>query len=310
MNPFGLTITAVRGELPVGGVVPAATLDEYIDAAAVLRRNRSRAAAVLLASRRCRAQARLEAAQVLDEARAEGEQRAEAAARAAHDAICADVLHWLVREGELEAAIAERLEWRCRTVIADAVTSFAGEADRAALIAQRVAARWREVSSHGAFTLRLCPDDVAAVAARLPAEPGFSISAEPALASGQALIDSPYVHLRIDLDRHLAVLLAAIGAEPSEASLSEAKPDALEGTRREQHEQDPGAMGGSQRSRREQNPDPVEASPRSRRDQDPDALANHLDGLIADLDDIARGRLSPPRRNPGLPDTDAAGWPA
>jgi flagellar biosynthesis/type III secretory pathway protein FliH len=301
MNPFGLTITAVRGELPVGGIVPAATLDEYIDAAAVLRRNRSRAAAVLLASRRCRAQARLEAAQILAEARAEGERRAEAAARAAHDAICEDVLRWLVRESELEAVIAERLELRCRTVIADAVACFAGEAERSALIAQRVAARWREVSSHGAFTLRLCPDDVTAVAARLPAEPGFTISAEPALAAGQALIDSPYVHLRIDLDRHLAVLLAAIGVEPSAASPSAAEPDAAEGSRREQ---DPDAMKGSCR---EQDPDAMKGS---RREQDPDALANHLDGLIADLDDMARGQYSPPRRDPGLPDTDSAGWPA
>lgn len=307
MNPFGLTITAVRGELPVGGVVPAATLDAYIDAAAVLRRNRSRAAAVLLASRRRRDQARLEAAQILAEARAEGERRAEAAARAAHDAICEDVLRWLVKESELEAVIAERLEARCRTVIADAVACFAGEAERSALIAQRVAARWRDVSSHGAFTLRLCPDDVAAVAARLPAEPGFTISAEPALASGQALIDSPYVHLRIDLDRHLAVLLAAIGAEPSAASPPAAEPDAVEGPR-EQREQVPDAMEGSQRS-----PDAVEGSHRSQPShlqQDPDALANHLDGLIADLDDMARGQLSPPRRDPGLPDADPAGWPA
>lgn len=282
MNPFGLTITAVRGELPVGGIVPAATLDQYIDAAAVLRRNRSRAAAVLAASRRCRAQARLQAEQILAEARAEGERRAQAAARAAHDAICEDVLRWLVRESELEAVIAERLELRCRTVVADAVACFAGEAERAALIAQRVTARWRELSAHGAFTLRLCPDDVAAVTARLPVEPGFTISAEPTLASGQALIDSPYVHLRIDLDRHLAVLLAAIGVEPSGASPSTEEPGEPE------------------------EPDAVD----DRREQDPDALQNHLDGLIDDLDDMARGPLSPPRREPGLPDIDTPGWSA
>lgn len=275
MNPFGLTITAVRGELPVSGIVPAAMLAQYIDAAAVLRRNRSRAAAVLLASRRHRARARLQAEQILAEAMAEGERRAEAAARAAHDAICEDVLRWLVREDELEAVIAQRLESRCRRVIADAVASFAGEAERAALIAWRVAARWRELSSHGAFTLRLCPDDVATVAARLPAEPGFTISAEPALASGQALIDSPYVQLRIDLDRHLSVLLAAIGVEPSPASPSGSEPDGVG----ESHDEN-----------------------------DPDALANHLDGLVDDLNQMATRRLPPPQRDPGVPDTDSTGW--
>ncbi|MCD9119837.1 hypothetical protein [Cupriavidus sp. UGS-1] len=277
MNPFGLTITAVRGELPVGGIVPAAMLDQYIDAAAALRRNRSRAAAVLLASRRHRARARLQAEQILVEATAEGERRADAAARAAHDAICEDVLRWLVHENELEAVIAERLELRCRIVIADAVASFAGEAERAALIAQRVAARWRELSSHGAFTLRLCPDDVEAVAARLPAEPGFTISAEPALTSGQALVDSPYVQLRIDLDRHLAVLLAAIGVEPSAASPCAGEPHAVS-------------------ERGDEN--------------DPDALANQLDGLVEDVDRMARGRLLPPQRDPGVPDADSTGWPA
>lgn len=278
MNPFGLTITAVRGELPVGGIVPAATLDGYIDAAAVLGRNRSRAAAVLRASRRRRAQARAEAAQILAEARAEGERRAEAEARAAHDAICQDVLRWLVCESELEAIIAQRLETRCRTLIADAVACFAGEADRAALIAQRVAARSRELSSHGAFTLRLCPDDLEAVAARLPAEPGFTVSAEPALAPGQALLDSPYVQLRIDLDRHLALLLAAIGGEPGATPPSPDEPVREEGRDGE---------------------------------QDPDGLGNHLDGLLADLDGMAGGGQVPqPLRDRGQPDTDSPGWQA
>ncbi|ESJ16978.1 hypothetical protein B551_0212050, partial [Cupriavidus sp. HPC(L)] len=226
---------------------------------------------------RHRARARLQAEQILVEATAEGERRADAAARAAHDAICGDVLRWLVHENELEAVIAERLELRCRMVIADAVASFAGEAERAALIAQRVAARWRELSSHGAFTLRLCPDDVEAVAARLPAETGFTISAEPALTSGQALVDSPYVQLRIDLDRHLSVLLAAIGVEPSAASPCAGEPHAVS-------------------ERGDEN--------------DPDALANQLDGLVEDVDRMARGRLLPPQRDPGVPDADSTGWPA
>ena len=118
MNPFDVNIVAIAGELPIGGVIPASQLERYIDASAVLRRNRSRAAAVLIAARRHRERMRDQAREILREAHDEAQRRVARAEREAHDDTCASVVRWLVDEGELERVVARRLEARCRALVA------------------------------------------------------------------------------------------------------------------------------------------------------------------------------------------------
>jgi flagellar biosynthesis/type III secretory pathway protein FliH len=220
MNPFGIVVTKVRGDIPVGGVIPARQLDEYISVAGVLARARSTAADVLCRARRRRAELAEAAARRLEAARVDGEARAEAAARAAHDATCRDVVTWLVAERELEASVAQGLAARLRGWVSETVTHFAGEADRAALVAARIDAQIRQLSAHGVFSVRVCPDEYDAVASRLPRDVSFELICDSAMGPGQALLDSPFVQLRIDLERHLRELLVGIGAPgmPSDAA--------------------------------------------------------------------------------------------
>lgn len=219
MNPFGIVVTRIHGDIPVGGVIPALQLDQYVSVAAVVEHARARAAAVLRRARRRRAELAEAAAQRLEAARIEGEARAEAAARAAHDATCRDVVTWLVNERELEASVAERMAERLRAWVGETVAEFAGQADRTALVAARIEAHIRQLSAHGMFTVRVCPAEFDAIAGRLPRDVRFELILDPSLHPGQALLDSPFVQLRIDLERHLRELLAAIGerAEPADA---------------------------------------------------------------------------------------------
>jgi flagellar biosynthesis/type III secretory pathway protein FliH len=217
MNPFGIVVTRVRGEIPVGGVIPARQLDEYISVAGVLARARSTAAEVLRRARRRRAELAEAGVRTLEAARADGEARAQAAARAAHDATCREVVAWLVAERALEASVAEGLAARLRGWVSETVAHFAGEADRAALVAARIDAQIRQLSAHGLFSVRVCADEYDAVASRLPNDVSFELIRDPAMRPGQALLDSPFVQLRIDLERHLRELLAGIGA-PLDAS--------------------------------------------------------------------------------------------
>lgn len=210
MNPFGLNVTAIAGELPIGGVIPADRLDRYIDAAAVLQRNRARAAAVLRSARRDRDRIHRQAQEVLQQAYDEAERRAEQAAREAHDDTCASVVRWLVQENELERAVAARLEARCRTWVADAVRVLVADSDRTATLVSRIDAQLRGLLPHGEVTLRVCPDERDAVASRLMSDRPFDIEADADLEPGQARLDSPYVQLRIDLSRHLTSVLDAI----------------------------------------------------------------------------------------------------
>lgn len=210
MNPFGINVAAIAGELPVGGVIPADRLDRYIDAAAVLQRNRARAAAVLRSARRHRDRIHRRAQEILQQAYEEAERRAEQAARDAHDDTCASVVQWLVQENELERAVAARIEARCRKWVAEAVRVLVADSDRTATLASRIDAQLRGLLPHGDVTLRVCPDEREVVASRLTADRPFDIEADPDLEPGQARLDSPYVQLRIDLSRHLTGVLCGI----------------------------------------------------------------------------------------------------
>lgn len=221
MNPFGIVVTRVHGDIPVGGVIPARVMDEYIGVAGVVQRARSQAAAMLRRARRRRAELAGRAAEALEAARIEGEARAEAAARAAHDATCREVVSWLVAEREMETRVAERLASRMRSWVSETVADFAGEADRAALVAARIDAHIRQLAGHGVFSVRVCPAEFDAVASRLPRDARFELIADPALHAGQALLDSPFVQLRIDLERHLRALLATIGAPATHSAATD-----------------------------------------------------------------------------------------
>ncbi|MGY8524693.1 hypothetical protein [Paracidovorax citrulli] len=218
MNPFQLDVANIRGELPAGGVIPREQLDDYLGAAAVLKRNRSRAATVLLAARRDRARVRRQAREILEQAYAEADRRADEAARAAHDATCMAVVQWLVRERKLEARVAAALEERCRNWVADAVLQFTGELDKTSLLIGRIERQLAPVARHGALRLHVCPDEIEAVACRLSGRDGIELHADAAMAPGQARIDSPFVQLRIDLARHIDMLLDRIrGARDEDA---------------------------------------------------------------------------------------------
>lgn len=221
MNPFELSIPAIRVELPVSGIIEAATLDGYLGVAAVMTRTRSRAAALLREVRRQRAESREAAAALLEEARRKGKERAEIAVRQAEDAVVGDVVAWLVAERDLEACVAARLATHCRAWVAQAVAQFAGEVDRSALIATRIDAQVRRMTEHGALTVRVAPEALESIRARLSASAPFELIGDPALRASQASLDSPYVCLRIDLDRHLDDLLRQIRGE------AEAEADAM-----------------------------------------------------------------------------------
>lgn len=214
MNPFALTITRVRAELPVSGVLDASELDAYIDTAAVYVRARSRAAEVLRTARKKMAQTRRDAALLREATLAKAEAEVRETVARAHDAVMRDVVTWLVDEADLERQAAARVEAQCRDWVAGCVAAFAGEADRSALIATRISSHLRELASHGRFTVRLAEADVAAVSERLPDEPGMELLADPALVSGKAWLDSPFVRLELDLNRQLDQLLAAIRGYP------------------------------------------------------------------------------------------------
>lgn len=215
MNHFGLSVMELDGVAPAGPVVSAAEFERYISAGASIGAARQRAAQRLRRTRRALADARRES-------RAQAEAYAsELLAAARREAACVadearlnavgETVTWLVAESALERSVAGRLEQRFRNLLGSALKAYAAAEPSENLIANQVARHLEELAEHGKLTLRVAADRVEPVAARIgqltQQKMNLEVVAEATLSNAQAVLDSPYVQIRVDLERHLDELL-------------------------------------------------------------------------------------------------------
>jgi hypothetical protein len=210
MNPFNLHIPLIRAELPVGGVIRATCVDSYIGTAAVVARTRNRAATILREARLRKRQATFEAAAIMANAREVGHADAQEAAQAAVTAAVADAVSWLLDAEALEARMVKNLESRCRHWVAETINHFAGEADRATLIAKRIEAHIHEFTSRGRFAIFVSDADIEPVRQQLSEIQRSRLFSSPTLSSGEGYIDSPFLQIKFDIEKHLTALLAQV----------------------------------------------------------------------------------------------------
>lgn len=189
---------------PVGKVLPSQQIDEALSMQAQLRRaaaHRLRRARAAIVSRRARLEADLgERCAVLE---AECEARAEdAEARAVAAAV-----QWLVDESALEVRVASQVAQRVADCAADAFVAFAANEDRAALLALRVRESIGSAFAECQAALRLSPDDHASLT-QLLSDSACRLLVDADLPAGKAVLESPYVRVVINLNRHAALLAA------------------------------------------------------------------------------------------------------
>ncbi|CAG9185914.1 FliH/SctL family protein [Cupriavidus pampae] len=217
MNIFKLRIATLQLDAsPAGKVVARETVSAQVEADAIVARARGKAARILCSARRARADARRQARERLVEAEIASIARAnEAAVAAAHEA-AAEALRWTVHADHIEETLARRVERQCRDLVRRVVVQFAGEADRGALIAARVAAELDRVKVHESLTIFVSTCDAEVVRHAVGAAParGIAIQIDASLPPGSARLESPYLYIALDLDAHLRLLLDTLSAPP------------------------------------------------------------------------------------------------
>ena len=125
---------------------------------------------------------------------------------AARTHVIEETLDWLVAEGQLELAIASRLEERIRILAAQALLEFSGKQDHTELLVRRLARKIPETIRHGQLQLRVSSSRLASVQAAFEGEPHIQVSTDDTLAEAHAVLENNLVRLQIDLDRHLNLL--------------------------------------------------------------------------------------------------------
>lgn len=226
MNHFGISVTELAGDAPLGPVIPARQFVQYVSETARLGAARRRSAQALWRARRLLVHARQEArARAVAQADALLREASAAAARIAHDARLEGLnqtVAWLVEESQLEQIVAAGLEGRCRELVCAALRAYAAEMPADQLIANHVVDRLGEIGSHGRLNLRVSPPLRDAVARRVAQhiaqstrpEIKLQVVADASLNEKLAVLDSPYVQVRVDLDAHLQALLSQLAGKP------------------------------------------------------------------------------------------------
>jgi flagellar biosynthesis/type III secretory pathway protein FliH len=214
-----IPIIHLSGAPPAGTIISSTELAHYFDATGIIARAQEEARAI-----------RQQARELLDHAVEESEslyrqayERGMAAAAAETQeqitaykfALADEIVQWLVDEIELEITIAQRMETSLRALVAQVLNEFIGEQDAAALIVQRVLRNLPRWFANHALTVRVAPDMASAVASALAPERqihphAVRVAADAGLSGRQAVLESNFVTLRLDLDTHLSALLSRL----------------------------------------------------------------------------------------------------
>jgi hypothetical protein len=222
MTRLKIALTRLHGTLPATSVLSPAEVDTLCGASAAIAAARQRAAQRLVRARAARSAALQRTAQIEIQAREEAQRMIPQAVAQATDQALREAIDWLIDEAELEKAIARRVEARCRDLLANGLREYASELDNAQLLAERIARHAAELAAHGTLTLRLHPARLEPVRERLGADATFELTADASLNLDQAVIDSPFARLSIDLSQHLEQIVARLRGTPPLASAKQA----------------------------------------------------------------------------------------
>jgi flagellar biosynthesis/type III secretory pathway protein FliH len=214
MNPLNVPITYLKGAVPPGPIIRANELALYFDAESIVAQAKSEAGALIARAGETLADATREAERIRAQAREAGLTDARTQLEAMRASVIDETVQWCVAENELETTIIARLDTQIRSVVAASLEGFAAEQDPVDRLMQRVRARLRQCAAHERTTLRVANGALEAarvVWARDELGQRLEVVGDPTLKEAQAVIETPFVKIRIDLDLHLQSVLSRLG---------------------------------------------------------------------------------------------------
>jgi flagellar biosynthesis/type III secretory pathway protein FliH len=206
-------IVYLKGPVPLDPVVRAETLARYFEAASIISAAREEADALIASAKQLLADATRDAQRVRAEAYEEGLADAQAGLEQFRAALVAETVQWCIDESNLETEIATRIDMRIGTVIVEALAEFVTEQDRATRLAQCISERLSQYAEHRTLTLRVARERFdAASSACVSDEAGLrlNVTTDTSLTAAQAVIETPFVKICIDIDAHLQSVLSQL----------------------------------------------------------------------------------------------------
>ncbi|MEX3956746.1 hypothetical protein [Trinickia sp. EG282A] len=208
-----LPIVYLKGPAPPDPIIRAQELALYFDAASIVAEARREAEALIASAEETLAHATRDAQRIRAEAHEQGLADVQAELEPMRASLVAETVQWCIAESALEAEIAARIDERIGAVIAEALAEFVAERDDVTRLSERVRERLRRCAEHRTLTLRVARETFDAASRECASDEGgwrVDVTADATLTNAQAVIETPFVQIRIDLDAHLESVLAQL----------------------------------------------------------------------------------------------------
>jgi hypothetical protein len=221
MNPFNLTLQRLEVPVPLQVHLSAETLSTWQQTDDLTRWVRQKAAQRLLRVRQRRLEIRQATRQYVQRMRKQVQAKTTWLLEQTRSQAIQETIQWLVPENQLEIALANHLAQQAAQWAVEVLKQLVGEVEQPQLLVQQLHASIHELQEHGMLTLRAHPHQVTGLQQLLSENVRVTVVADPQLEPLQALLESPLVVIKLDLDRHMTLLIEQLLAHPPLALISE-----------------------------------------------------------------------------------------
>ncbi|OHX19158.1 type III secretion system stator protein SctL [Chromobacterium sphagni] len=200
MTPLLLPITKLPGSAPLGPIIPASDLADYVQAGEIIARAQAQAKQIHDAAESEAERLHELCEQVLEAAWQNGLEKIAREVPGIRQQAVADAVEWLLDGRDLEHRIIERLEGRLRGILVDVFAECYGQQSEPQLLASLLRDRIGQLGDGVEGILYVCPEQHDEIRQTLGFCSRLRIEPDTSVVSGKALLQTPLVILSLDLD--------------------------------------------------------------------------------------------------------------
>lgn len=214
MNPFNLSLQRLAVPAPLQVQLTAETLLAWQQTQSLSRWVRQRAAQRLLRVRQRRLDIRQAARQYVQRMRRQGQAQTTQLLEQTRVQAIQETIQWLVPAQQLESALADHLAQQAAHWAVEAFKRLVEAVDQPQLLVQQLHASIRELQPHGSLTLRVHPNQLEGLQQSLCENGSVTVVADQHLQPLQAVLESPLVVIKLDLEQHVTLLIEQLLTSP------------------------------------------------------------------------------------------------
>lgn len=214
MNPFNLPLQRLGLPAPLQVHLTAEKLIAWQRSNQLTHWVRQRAAQRLIRVRQRRLEIRQATRQYVQRMRKRGQAQTTQLLEQTRAQAIQETIQWLVPAEQLERALADHLAQQAAHWAVEAFKQLLDAVEQPRLLEQQLHASIRELQPHGSLMLRVHPNQLEGLQQSLCENGRVTVVADQHLQPLQAVLESPLVVIKLDLEQHVTLLIEQLLTPP------------------------------------------------------------------------------------------------